>query len=758
MHSRIISTIAISVAAAFVVAFVIAYAALMSQARLVKAEADRASSSLINSFNYHEIFLRSTRSILHKYDMIRAGNMHAKEKDKPFEEIQNLMLQNVFGSSREYYLIRTLDGNTSFELRRGALRKETSAIRLEAADMLASMNDNIMMSACAIEGVNHLCLVDIPNRREFLQHTKQSYSVLGFTIADVLSSIRLEKAYVGYGLIRPTVSIQIGHQRLALSGPTVATPALLKTKNLGAGVAITSTVDQRDLVFMVLQWALITFLVIALTICALMQLIAKRLERESDLKRKLEIANVVSQVAHDIRSPLAALEMVASSAASDLPEDTRVILRNAASRIKDIANDLLSKGRAPAPSAVSAAASAMETSSVELLIGHIESMASEKRMQYRSKLDLDIETVFENSSYGAFALIQPAAFKRLLSNLINNAVESFPQGKGGRVTVSLCRIGQNIRITVTDNGVGIQSEHMGKIGNRGVSYGKNGGHGLGLYSAKETLSSWGGRMAIESTPGQGTSIVIYLAAVPAPAWFAPALKIRESNTVVVLDDDSSVHSIWLERLQDLAERHGLKILNFSQSDPFVAYMGTLGTGHADHLFLMDYEIIGCGATGLDLIERFGIEKNSILITSRGEEQDIIERCTTAGVCLLPKSLATMIPIHCIAQEMLDAVLIDDDSLTRKVWEVSARKSAKRILSFDGFSTFTTMADTIHLSTPIYIDDDLGEGLRGYDLSAELAALGFANVYLATGRSPEDFPPTPNIRGVIGKSPPWMKMG
>lgn len=51
---------------------------------------------------------------------------------------------------------------------------------------------------------------------------------------------------------------------------------------------------------------------------------------------------VASQVAHDIRSPLSALNMV-SSALSDVPEEKRLIIRNASKRINDIANQLISK-------------------------------------------------------------------------------------------------------------------------------------------------------------------------------------------------------------------------------------------------------------------------------------------------------------------------------------------------------------------------------------------------------------------------------
>ena len=63
------------------------------------------------------------------------------------------------------------------------------------------------------------------------------------------------------------------------------------------------------------------------------------------------------------------------------------------------------------------------------------------------------------------------------------------------------------------------------------------------------------------------------------------------------------------------------------------------------LFLMDYEISGSTESGLDLIETLGIQKQSILVTSRYEEKNIRERCESLGVRLIPKSMSGFVPIE-----------------------------------------------------------------------------------------------------------------
>ena len=62
------------------------------------------------------------------------------------------------------------------------------------------------------------------------------------------------------------------------------------------------------------------------------------------MKRSSALNELASQVAHDIRSPLAALDSVVNRLAQ-LPEQERVFMRSAINRIKDIANNLLQKNR-----------------------------------------------------------------------------------------------------------------------------------------------------------------------------------------------------------------------------------------------------------------------------------------------------------------------------------------------------------------------------------------------------------------------------
>src|SRR5262249_4633779 len=72
------------------------------------------------------------------------------------------------------------------------------------------------------------------------------------------------------------------------------------------------------------------------------RLAAEATQREQAVSSRL--AEVAKQVSHDIRSPLAALNMFLP-AAEEIAEEQRLVVRNAIQRIQDIANDLLHKSQ-----------------------------------------------------------------------------------------------------------------------------------------------------------------------------------------------------------------------------------------------------------------------------------------------------------------------------------------------------------------------------------------------------------------------------
>jgi signal transduction histidine kinase len=276
-------------------------------------------------------------------------------------------------------------------------------------------------------------------------------------------------------------------------------------------------------------------------------------KRLSEVERKSKLmeaqANFAKQVSHDIRSPLSALNMVLTTL-KDLPEEKRILMRNAVQRINDIANDLLSKGKdAAIQAAISVGPKASQSqkagAEIILLPALVDSLMSEKRTQYRDQINVRIESDFKDS-FGAFVMADGKELMRLLSNLINNSVEAFPQ-KIGEVVVAVRAYKEIIQLTIKDNGSGIPPEILQKLGEAGVSHGKEGtdsGSGLGIYHAKKAIEDIGGRFNIASSVGIGTMIEINFTRVSSPGWFLASLQLTPGMEILCLDDDLTIHQIW----------------------------------------------------------------------------------------------------------------------------------------------------------------------------------------------------------------------
>lgn len=478
--------------------------------------------------------------------------------------------------------------------------------------------------------------------------------------------------------------------------------------------------------------------------------VAEYQSREKQLEYEAKLGKMASQVAHDIRSPLAALQVASSYFFSDLPEDRRILVRSAIQSIDDIANDLVIKNIKDDK----VRDSQDEEVTNHLMSSLIETVVSQKRMQFRSKLGLKIESTLDQKSYGIFAKIQQAKFKRVLSNLINNAVEALDSK--GHVAVNLVHVETDIWLTVKDNGKGIPSEILPRVMEKRFTYGKTHGSGLGLYDAEMTVKSWKGHIEIKSEVGIGTEINLILPRQPEAEWFVPYLNIYHHTTIVIFDDDGSIHQVW----QDRFETAGLgktSICHFTKPRDLIDWHTANKNSHRHLIYLCDYELLGQDMTGLDVIEHLNIASESILITSRYEDETVRNNCDRLCVKLIPKSLAGFVPINFkTVPDHVEYVFIDDDRVSRKNWRLSADMYKKRLATFSTISEFFGNVDSLNKDALVYIDSDLGNGVKGEFVAKEIKNKGFSRIFLATGSSPDEFKAMPWIDGVVDKVPPWLQ--
>jgi len=360
--------------------------------------------------------------------------------------------------------------------------------------------------------------------------------------------------------------------------------------------------------------------------------IRQREKENHTLKLQEKTFEISSQVSHDIRSPLAALNMVATDL-DILPETTRILLRGSINRIQDIANNLLQTSKRLGKED--------NSTDVYLLSPIIEEIISEKRTQVRSKMGVEIESDFLHS-YGLFVKINQSHLKRIFSNLINNSFEAFSE-KGGKIHLLLSKENKNITIRIKDNGKGIPMHILKNLGKRGISFGKelnsDAGSGLGLYHAKTLVESWGGSFKIASVVGHGSEMTITLPEANPPSWFLPELILRPMQNIVIIDDDSSIHQVWDKRFEKI--KNHLNIFHFRS--PADAHEWLKINDFKSTTFLCDYEFIGEDKNGLDFIEDNKISKNSILVSSRYEKSSVRKVCANLQIKLIPKMMVELVP-------------------------------------------------------------------------------------------------------------------
>lgn len=103
----------------------------------------------------------------------------------------------------------------------------------------------------------------------------------------------------------------------------------------------------------------------------------------------------------------------------------------------------------------------------------------------------------------------PVRIGQVITNLLSNSIKFTPSG--GQISVSVAQEGPNLRVSVTDTGIGIGRDKMGLLFTKFEQAGSTAqGSGLGLYIVKGIIEAHGGTIGIESEEGRGTKITFTL--------------------------------------------------------------------------------------------------------------------------------------------------------------------------------------------------------------------------------------------------------
>ena len=239
-------------------------------------------------------------------------------------------------------------------------------------------------------------------------------------------------------------------------------------------------------------------------------------ERTAELQRMVQEMEAFSySVSHDLRSPLRSLagysRALQEDYAAELSPGARVYLEKiarAAQRMDNLTQDVLAYTRAT-------------RCEMEIVPVNLDSLLAEVIEQYPA-LGSSADHIILHRPLGAVMGHVPSLIQ-CFSNLLGNAVKFVPANRSPLIEVRTTRQGRWQRISVKDNGPGIDpSQHDRIFGMFERAAEKNvPGTGIGLAIVKKAVERMGGTVGVISTRGQGAEFWIKLvAAEDEPLWDA----------------------------------------------------------------------------------------------------------------------------------------------------------------------------------------------------------------------------------------------
>lgn len=469
------------------------------------------------------------------------------------------------------------------------------------------------------------------------------------------------------------------------------------------------------------------------------------LERARRDSRNAAIGEIASQVAHDIRSPLAALN-VWMGQNSWVKKDRQQLLQNSINRINDIANNLLKDNEEQLLSHFKNDTDALDESFV---FPSVNSLLLEK------ELELSDEVIFKvkvsDAFHMAYSRINKPVLNRIISNIINNAFDSIQNN--GVIQVELCVISGWCSISIKDNGCGMTEEIKQKMFDHGFSYGKENGSGIGMSYSKTKIKSWGGEIQVDSKLGFGTEVTIKLPVITPPPYLAFNVNIIEDSSLVIVDDEQLVHDAWEARIGQISieKNISIKIVHLYSPSEFESWYSQSRRDECCHFFI-DYEL-NDSLNGIDIINKYATNEQFYLVTSKYDDLAVCKACQYKKILLIPKGLLQFVEIQfCYRTPML--VFIDDDISLGKAWMYKAEFTGNKIIYCKTISEFNSLKKYISLLTPVYIDSDLKTDKRGEEYAKNIYDFGFHEIYLATGM-PANMKSKPGwIKSIVSKEPPF----
>lgn len=237
------------------------------------------------------------------------------------------------------------------------------------------------------------------------------------------------------------------------------------------------------------------------------------LRDQTALRRLMTVRrDFVANVSHELRTPVTAIQgyaetLLRNDTDTDTSKQFLEIVHRQALRIGGLVEQLLALSDLEARGRDEIAREPVALVSVAQHVAETVRGRAEQRAM-RVAIDVDQDAV---------ALADPEGMERAVLNLVDNAIKY--GNDGGEVTIGAVREGAIVRVTVSDDGPGIDPKHLPRLFERfyRVDPGRSrshGGAGLGLSIVRHLVESMDGSVDVTSDVGKGARFVIKVPAAP----------------------------------------------------------------------------------------------------------------------------------------------------------------------------------------------------------------------------------------------------
>jgi signal transduction histidine kinase len=220
-------------------------------------------------------------------------------------------------------------------------------------------------------------------------------------------------------------------------------------------------------------------------------------------ERMATVGRLALKVAHEVRNPIASIELnaellgdiVRERSGMEGEEATALLtaIRDQVTTLDALTEEYLAFARFPRPHFEEDSLNEMVTGLVEF----IRPLATKQGIAVDVKTDPTIPPL----------TIDRTLLRQAVLNLVKNGLEALPQG--GVLTVTTRHAGDGVTISVSDSGPGIEPE-VGKRLFEQFFTTKPQGTGLGLYISRQIVEEHGGQLQWSSEPGSGATFTVHL--------------------------------------------------------------------------------------------------------------------------------------------------------------------------------------------------------------------------------------------------------